>query len=56
MLYKYYNLYNVIIYIKNIHISYLPLIWTMSITYNYLAYMSTFLYIAQNIEILEDIH
>jgi hypothetical protein len=51
-LYTYYNLYNVIIYIKQIYISYLPLIWTMSITYNYF----TFLYIAQNIEILKDIH
>ena len=49
-LYTYYNLYNIITYIRGIYISYLPLIWTMSITYNYF----TFLYIAQNIEILED--
>jgi hypothetical protein len=51
-LYAYYNLYNVITYIRNIYVSYLPIIWTMSITYNYF----TFLYIAQSIEILEDIH
>ena len=50
-LYTYYNLYNVVTYIRNIYISYIPLIWTMSITYNYF----TFLYIAQSIEILEDI-
>jgi len=49
-LYTYYNLYNVIIYIKNIHISYTPLIWSMSITYNYF----TFFYIAQPVEQIEN--
>ena len=51
-LYTYYNLYNVVIYIRGIYISYIPLIWIMSITYNYF----TFLYILQSIEILEDIN
>lgn len=49
-LYTYYNLYNVIIYIKNIYVSYLPLIWSMSITYNYF----TFFYILQRVEQLLD--
>ena len=49
-LYTYYNLYNVVTYIRNIYISYIPLIWIMSITYNYF----TFLYIAKSIEILEN--
>jgi len=49
-LYTYYNLYNVIIYIRNIYISYIPLIWSMSITYNYF----TFFYIAQPVEQIEN--
>lgn len=39
-LYTYYNLYNVIIYIRGIYISYLPLMWIMATSYTYTAYMN----------------
>ena len=53
-LYNFWYIYSTILHIHGIYVAYSFLMWTMSTSYTYLAYMLTFFYVAQPIKQLED--